>query len=184
MRTFALVLAAVVAATSLASLADPSARAFAAEKKEADKKDKDKKDDKDKRAGPAAVTKPPALVRQGTPATKPARAAPAKAKQDRDGTSTTGKGTLDPIGIVRRGQTVEIKGTVFHSGQTCTLKVAFADGTAKRIRDVSPDAHKRCSFTFTIPDELGVVGRGKAEFAIKKASGGRQGFALQRFTVQ
>ena len=97
---------------------------------------------------------------------------------------TVGRGTLDPIGVLARGQTVEIRGTALRTGELCALQMFYADKPAKIIRDIVPDEKKRCVFTVPIPDRPGVVGEGKAKLILTKAtSGTKSGEARQVFSV-
>jgi hypothetical protein len=104
-------------------------------------------------------------------------------KQDTE--VTADRGTLDPIGVLARGQTVEIRGTALRTGELCALQVFYTDKPAKVIRDVVPDEKKRCVFSVPIPDRPGVVGEGKAKLILTKATSGKKsGEARQVFSVQ
>ena len=107
-----------------------------------------------------------------------------KGPKKQDDTSTPGRGTLDSIGVLARGQTVEIRGTALRTGELCALQIFYADEPAKAIRNVVPDERKRCVFTVSIPDRPGIVGEGKAKLILTKATSGKKsGEARQVFTV-
>jgi hypothetical protein len=115
---------------------------------------------------------------------KPRRPAPEKQAKQQDTTITVGRGTLDPIGTLVRGQTVEIRGTALRNGELCALQVFYADRPATAIKEVVPDAKKRCVFTVQVPDRPGAVGEGKAKLTLTKATSGKKsGEARQVFTV-
>ncbi|MCC7367141.1 MAG: hypothetical protein IT306_01890 [Chloroflexi bacterium] len=108
-----------------------------------------------------------------------------KEKKNHDNTVTVGRGTLDPIPALPRGETVEIKGTALRSGEVCSLQMFYSDKAARTIRDVVPDEHKRCVFSVTVPDRPGAVGEGKALMILtKETSGKKSGEARQTFTVK
>lgn len=108
-----------------------------------------------------------------------------KEKKNHDNTVTVGRGTLDAIPPLTRGETVEIKGTALRSGELCSLQMFYSDKQAKPIHDVVPDEHKRCVFSVTVPDRPGAVGEGKAVMTLTKSTNGRKsGEARQSFTVK
>jgi hypothetical protein len=162
-RRLLLTAAVALATTSLAPAVDPAAQRVTL-------------------AGETKPAKPAKKTKPATPAKKPSTAAAGTKRND--GESTSGKGTLDPIGVLTRGQTIELRGTVLRTGQTCGLKVSYADGTAKRIKNVTPDTRKHCTFTVTVPETSGVVGAGKAVLTIKKQTGALQRSVRQNFVVQ
>jgi hypothetical protein len=116
---------------------------------------------------------------------KPASSAPSQAKQKtQDTTVTVGRGTLDLIGTLTRGQTVEIRGTALRTGELCALQMFYSDKPAAIVRDVVPDEKKRCVFTVPVPDRPGAVGEGKAKLILTRATSGKKsGEARQVFTV-
>jgi Sec-independent protein translocase protein TatA len=110
--------------------------------------------------------------------------AAAKEKKGHDNTITLNRGTLDPIPVLTRGQTVEIKGTALKTGELCALQIFYSDKPARPIREVVPDEKKRCAFSVTVPDRPGVVGEAKAKLILTKATSGKKsGEARQVFSV-
>ena len=109
---------------------------------------------------------------------------PKDAKKDQDETVTPNRGTVDAIGVIARGQTIDIAATALRSGQTCTLQLFYADKQGPKVRDVVPDKNKRCTFNVTVPARPGVVGEAKIVVVFSKAtSGKRDGNARQVFTI-
>jgi len=107
-----------------------------------------------------------------------------KPRKAQDETVTPNRGTIDSIGSVGRGQIVEVRATALRNGQMCGLQIFYDDKPAKTIRDVEPDAKKRCTFTVTVPDRPGAVGQAKAKLILTNASSGKpSGEARQTFTV-
>ena len=107
-----------------------------------------------------------------------------KPRKAQDETVTPNRGTIDSIGTVGRGQTVEVHATALRNGQLCSLQIFYDDKPAKTLRDIEPDAKKRCTFTMTVPDRPGAVGLAKAKLILTNASSGKQsGEARQTFTV-
>lgn len=124
-------------------------------------------------------------TRKGATKKAPAKKATPEGQKRQDDEVTVGRGTLDRIGELTRGQTVEIKGTAKSSGQLCALQIYYADKAAPPIRDVKPDAKKRCVFTVTVPDRPGVVGEAKARLVLTKETSGKLAAeASQAFTVK
>jgi len=120
--------------------------------------------------------------RQGNDRKVSTKAEPPRKAQDE--TVTPNRGTIDSIGTVGRGQTVEVHATALRSGQMCALQIFYDDKPAKTIRDVEPDAKKRCTFTVTVPDRPSAVGLAKAKLILTNASSGKpSGEAKQTFTV-
>ena len=117
--------------------------------------------------------------RDKTPNTAPST--PTK-KQEND--VTPNRGTIDSIGAVARGQEITVHATALRNGESCALQIFYADKPAKIIRDVTPDAKKRCEFTFTVPDRPGAVGEAKAKLILTKTTSGKpSGEARQVFSV-
>ena len=146
---------------------------------------------KEKPAKPPAEAKPPkppkapVVTRSKHGAEKVRSARPKPADKDQDNVVTVNRGTVDPIGAIGRGQTIDIRGTALRSGQTCVFRLFYADKQGPVIRDVVPDEKKRCTASVTIPDRPGVVGAASVVVAFNKtASGVRDGSARQAFTVQ
>jgi hypothetical protein len=108
-----------------------------------------------------------------------------KAKQKKEDTEVTvGRGTLDPIGTLARGQTVESRGTALRTGELCALQMFYSDKPATVIKEVVPDEKKRCVFAVPVPDRPGAVGEGKAKLILTKATSGKKsGEARQVFSV-
>ncbi|MFN8633244.1 MAG: hypothetical protein U0893_05255 [Chloroflexota bacterium] len=122
--------------------------------------------------------------RKGVTKKSPAKKPTPEGQKRQDNEVTAGRGTLDTIGTLTRGQTVEIKGTAKSGGQVCALQMYYADKAAPAIRDVKPDAKKRCVFTVTVPDRPTAVGEGKAKLILtKETSGKKAAEASQTFTV-
>jgi hypothetical protein len=106
-------------------------------------------------------------------------------KKTQDQTATPNRGTIDPIGTVSRGQTIEVHATALRNGQMCALQVFYDDKPAKTVRDIEPDDKKRCTFSVTVPDRPGVVGVAKAKLILTSATSGKHaGEARQTFNVQ
>ena len=121
-------------------------------------------------------------TRRGTDKTR--KIHPVKPKKEQDETVTPNRGTVDAVGVVARGQTIDITATALRTGQTCTLQLFYADKQGPRVRDVVPDKHKRCTFSVTIPERPEVVGEAKIVVVFNKAtSGKRDGTARQVFTI-
>ena len=136
------------------------------------------------KAKPPKATKPPVATRSKHGAEKVRSAGPKPADKDQDNVVTANRGTVDPIGAVGRGQTVEVRATALRSGQTCVFRLFYADKKGPVIRDVVPDEKKRCTASVTIPDRPGVVGAASVVVAFNKtASGVRDGSARQAFTI-
>ena len=101
-----------------------------------------------------------------------------------DDTVTPNRGTIDAIGVVSRGQVIDVHATALRSGQLCALQIFYEDKPAKIIRDVTPDTKKRCTFTATVPDRPGVVGVAKVKLILTSATSGKpSGEAKQTFNV-
>jgi hypothetical protein len=106
-------------------------------------------------------------------------------KKTQDQTATPNRGTIDPIGTVSRGQTIDVHATALRNGQMCALQVFYDDKPAKTVRDIEPDDKKRCTFSVTVPDRPGVVGVAKAKLMLTSATSGKHaGEARQTFNVQ
>jgi len=140
---------------------------------------------------PVAAARPPAdlKVARKTAAqkekqpSKPPRPTP-EGKKKEDTTITLNKGTIDPIGPLTRGQTVEIHATALRTGELCALQMFYADRATKVIREVVPDEKKRCVFSVQVPDRPTAVGAGKAKLILTKATSGKKsGEASQVFSV-
>ncbi len=140
----------------------------------------------------ATLTQAPALRAGGG---RPDAAVVVGAAQARDGGaearkksksgSSSGRGTLDPIGTARRGKPIDITGTVVFSGQICELKIVYADDSSKLFKNVTPDHNKVCTFHVDVPDTSGAVGTATAQFTIKKATkGSKVGSDTQTFSVK
>lgn len=115
---------------------------------------------------------------------KAAHTAPSTPTKKQDEEVTPNRGTIDEIGSVARGQTITVHATTLRTGQACALQMFYADKQAKLIRDVVPDAKKRCEFTVDIPDRAGAVGEAKARLILTKASSGKpDGEARRAFSV-
>jgi hypothetical protein len=144
---------------------------------------------KAKKQSPSALPKPPkqkapivSASRHGGQKVRAAHAEPPRKRQDE--TITPNRGTVDPIGTVSRGQTIDIAGTARRSGQTCLFRVFFADKEGPVLRDIVPDAAKRCTASVTIPDRPGVVGDASIVLMFSKATSGKpDGSARQGFTI-
>jgi hypothetical protein len=120
--------------------------------------------------------------RHGAEKVRSARTKPEDKQQDN--TVTVNRGTVDPIGVLSRGQTIDLHGTALRTGQTCLFRLFYADKPGPVIRDVVPDAMKRCTASVTIPDRPGVVGDATVVLVFTKAtSGKRDGSARQTFTI-
>jgi hypothetical protein len=105
-------------------------------------------------------------------------------KKTQDDEVTPNRGTIDTIGAVARGQTVTIRATALKTGESCALQIFYADKPAKTIRDVTPNAKKRCEFSVDIPDRPGAVGEAKAKLILSKTTSGKpSGEARQVFSV-
>ncbi len=110
--------------------------------------------------------------------------APSTPTKKQDDEVTPNRGTIDTIGAVARGQTITVHATALRNGESCALQIFYADKPARIIRDVTPDAKKRCEFTVDIPDRPGAVGEAKAKLILSKASSGKpDGEARQVFSV-
>jgi hypothetical protein len=106
-------------------------------------------------------------------------------KKTQDETATPNRGTIDPVGTVSRGQTIDVHATTLRNGQMCALQIFYDDRPAKTVRDVEPDDKKRCTFSVTVPDRPGVVGVAKAKLILTSATSGKPaGEARQTFNVQ
>jgi hypothetical protein len=137
------------------------------------------------REKPAKPPKPPVVTRSKHGAEKVRSARPKPADKDQDNVVTANRGTIDPIGIASRGQTIEVHGTALRSGQACVFRLFYADKQGPVIRDVVPDEKKRCTASVTIPDRPGVAGNASVVLLFTKtASGKKDGTARQTFTVQ
>jgi hypothetical protein len=106
------------------------------------------------------------------------------AKKAQDETATPNRGTIDPIGTVKRGQTIDVHATALRNGQMCALQIFYEDKAAKIIREIAPDEKKRCTFTVTVPDRPGAVGVAKAKLILTSATSGKpSGEARQTVNV-
>ena len=133
---------------------------------------------------PTKPPKAPVVTRSKHGAEKVRSARPKPTDKDQDNVVTVNRGTVDSIGAVGRGQTIEIHGTALRSGQTCVFRLFYADKQGPVIRDVAPDDKKRCTVSVTIPDRPGVVGDASVVLLFTKtASGKKDGSARQTFTV-
>jgi hypothetical protein len=144
---------------------------------------------KEKKQTPPGETKtkkqkPPVITKSKHGAEKIRTARTKPADKNQDNTVTVNRGTVDPIGPVSRGQTIEISGTSLRSGQTCVFRLFYADKKGPVIRDVVPDDKKRCTASVTIPDRPGIVGDASVVLNFNKTtSGKRDGSARQAFAI-